>query len=187
MPEQVWLDIVRFDHWIEDSVVLRWARLTARMKRADETEAGRYLGMLLQAPEAERTTVEARELPRVRGALTCVWTGARLSEQFRVDHVVPYAVWGNNDLWSLLPAARQVNLQKSDRLPTRALILDRADAIATCWRAYRAAAPERFEAQIRRALGCDPARRGWEDHALAGLQETVERLATARGLARCQP
>lgn len=187
MPEQLWLDIARFDHWIEDSVVLRWARLTARMNHADETEAGRYLGMLLQGPEAERTTGEARELLRAGGTPFCVWTGARLNEQFHVDHVVPYAVWGNNDLWNLLPAARQVNLQKSDRLPTRALILDRADAIATCWCAYHAAAPERFEAQIRRALGCDPARGGWEAHALAGLQETVERLATARGLARWQP
>lgn len=187
MPEQIWLDITRFDHWIEDSVVLRWARLTARMNRADEAGAGHYLGMLLQTPGAERTTSEARALLRATGAPVCVWTGVRLSEQFHIDHAVPYTVWGNNDLWNLLPAARQVNLQKGDRLPTHALLIDRADAIAQCWRAYRVAAPGRFEAQISRALGCDPARAGWEDRALAGLQETVERLAIARGLARWQP
>jgi SAM-dependent methyltransferase len=124
MPEQVWLDIARFDHWIEDSVVLRWARLTARMNRADETEAGRYLGMLLQAPEAEHTTAEDASFCALEARLPVCGRG---------------------------PAQRAV--------PRRP----------------------------RRALGCDPARGGWEDHALAGLQETVERLATARGLARWQP
>jgi hypothetical protein len=80
MHEQVWLDISRFDHWIEDSVVLRWAHLTARMNRADEADVGRYLGMLLQVPGADRTTTEARQFLRAAGAPTCVWTEARLSE-----------------------------------------------------------------------------------------------------------
>jgi hypothetical protein len=52
MPEAVWLDISRFDHWIEDSIVVRWARLTAEMNRDGEAELGRYVGLLLQLPGA---------------------------------------------------------------------------------------------------------------------------------------
>jgi hypothetical protein len=77
-----------------------------------------------------------------------------------------------------------LNNAKQDHLPTRAILIRRADAIITYWHAYRDVAPQRFDAQISRALGCDPARSGWEDRALAGLQETVERLATSRGLPR---
>ncbi|HWI53917.1 MAG TPA: hypothetical protein VNT01_17395, partial [Symbiobacteriaceae bacterium] len=31
VPEAVWLDISRFHHWIEDSLILRWAHLTTEM------------------------------------------------------------------------------------------------------------------------------------------------------------
>lgn len=42
-------------------------------------------------------------------------------------------MWSNNDLWKLLPAAREVDFHKDDSLPTRALLIDRADVIHGCW------------------------------------------------------
>ena len=116
----------------------------------------RYFGLLLQSPGAKRDTTEARRLLRASGVpLECVWSGARLTEEFDVDHAVPYAVWGNNDLWNLLPATSKLNDAKSNKLPTRAIIRRRADVIASYWHAYRDATLQRFDTQISRALGCD--------------------------------
>ncbi|NCC31666.1 MAG: methyltransferase domain-containing protein [Chloroflexia bacterium] len=187
VPESIRLDIARFNHWIEDSVILRWARLTARMNRTGDEHTGQYLGLLLQQPGAERDTREAREILHSAGPLRCVWTGEQLGRSFEIDHMVPYVVWGNNDLWNLLPAAEAVNGNKRDRLPSRTVILRRRDAIFGYWHIYDQAKPTRFRAQISRALGCDLRCSGWEDVALAGLQETLERLASSRALARWEP
>jgi SAM-dependent methyltransferase len=184
VPEPVWIDLSRFEHWIEDSVVVRWARLSAEMNPG--LTMGYILTLLLQGPTAERDTAEARGL--LAGApRECVWSGTALRGGYHVDHAIPYAVWGNNDLWNLLPSAPAANSAKGAALPTRELLLRRRDAIVGYWRVYAGAAPTRFAAQAGRALGCDVARPGWETRAFAGLQEAVERLAASRGLPRWAP
>ncbi|WP_322496677.1 HNH endonuclease domain-containing protein [Chloroflexus sp.] len=52
-----------------------------------------------------------------------------MRRDYAIDHVIPYAVWGNNDLWNLLPTLPQVNLAKSDALPARPLLIKRKDVI----------------------------------------------------------
>ena len=184
MPEPVWLDISRFGHWIDDSVVMRWARLTAEMNPSDP--AGRFLSLLLQTPAAEYDTAEARVL-LADSALECVWSGVALLGAYHVDHAIPYAVWGNNDLWNLLPASPAVNRAKHAALPAHTLLLRRRDVIVGYWQIYQAAEPARFAAQAGRALGCDVSKPTWETLAFAGFQEAVERLATSRGLPRWEP
>ena len=60
MPEAVWLDLVRFDHWIEDSLVLQWAQVTAEMNPSLTTAD--VLPLLLATPDAKRDTAEVRSL-----------------------------------------------------------------------------------------------------------------------------
>ncbi|WP_048145888.1 HNH endonuclease domain-containing protein [Methanoplanus limicola] len=50
-----------------------------------------------------------------------------------VDHMIPFSVWKNNDLWNLLPALNSVNSKKSDKIPSPALIEKRSDAITGYW------------------------------------------------------
>lgn len=186
VPETVWLDLTRFDHWIVDSVMLRWAHLTVAMNPAFTVgDALHLLGDSLQSP---RDTGEVTGL--LLGALTslrCVWTGQTLGARWDVDHAIPYSVWGNNDLWNLLPAHPAVNNRKSDRLPSPRLIVARAAEVGEYWRLYREARGERFSLQIERALGCDPRRPGWEGAGVAGLVETVQKLAMTRGLPFWEP
>ncbi len=185
-PEPIWLDINRFDHWIEDSVILRWARLTADMNPAGTV--GAYLPLLLATPGDERDTSEVRGFVGVTGApLECVWTGQPLDSHFDVDHAIPYSVWGNNDLWNLLPCLPRVNRAKSDALPTRQLLMRRREAIVQYWRLYESQWGMRFTRQMRESLGSAVGQRGWERQGLAGLEEAVERLAVTRGLVRWEP
>ncbi|HYF77684.1 MAG TPA: methyltransferase domain-containing protein [Symbiobacteriaceae bacterium] len=187
VPESIWLDISRFNHWIEESLILRWAQLTAEMN-GDPRATGEFLQLLLDEPEDERTTAEVREvLLHLGHPLTCVWSGKTLEESFHVDHVIPYSAWGNNDWWNMLPSRSSINLQKSDSLPTQALLVERRECIVGYWREYFRRMPERFGRQVRRGLGISVGHTGWERVAFAGLQETVERVALVRGLARWAP
>jgi hypothetical protein len=110
-----------------------------------------------------------------------------LSRTFHIDHAIPYTVWGNNDYWNLLPCTASLNLQKSDQLPSPQLIAHRAAEIVACWHLYRRHRGNRFDFQLSRALGCDPGQSGWEHAALAGFQETVQKLSMTRGLRQWAP
>lgn len=182
VPEAVWLDISRFEHWIEDSIVVRWAALSAEMNPG-RTPA-EFFPLLLERVGDERDTVEVRTLLQSAPApLICVWSGEPIrAGSLHVDHVIPHSVWGNNDLWNLLPSLARVNALKSDSLPSPEL-LERQHADIFCyWSYYQDALAGRFQFQLLRALGSSTASSGWKESALAGLQESVQRLAMSRGL-----
>ena len=71
---------------------------------------------------------------RVDGfALTCVWSAARIRNTPHIDHCFPWARWRNNDLWNLLPTRGNVNLSKSDRLPSSSAMADARDRMLEWW------------------------------------------------------
>lgn len=189
VPQEIWLDLVRFDHWIEDSVVVRWAELSAEMNPS--LTSAEILSLLMDPVEDPRDTREVRSwVPAIEAALgtpvSCAWTGQRL-RAFDIDHVVPFSVWRNNDLWNLLPASPATNNQKRDHLPSHRLLIARESDIRAYWRAYSTVWGKRFATQVSRALGPDTASTDWDSRAYAGLVEAVERLATSRGLPRWEP
>ncbi|NPV69881.1 MAG: methyltransferase domain-containing protein [Firmicutes bacterium] len=186
VPQPIWMDISRFDHWIEDSIVVRWAQLTVEMNPG--ITMSEVLPLLLASPGARRGTDEVRQILRAADTgLECVWSGQPLKDDYNVDHVIPYSVWGNSDLWNMLPCLPRLNNEKRDCLPTQRLLDQREDAIDYYWRLYRSHLPKRFDTQVRRALGSTTTSASWERLALSGLKETVEKLASTRGLLRWEP
>ena len=131
----------------------------------------------------------AREIYRAASIQHCVWSGRHLTEaKFAVDHVIPYALWGNNDLWNLLPTHPVVNGEKSDKLPTSELLLARRGEVVRNWQLARDAVPEAFDQQAERLLGHSLSRGGgWEDELHARLREAVELTALQRGVERWSP
>ncbi|MFD2825276.1 HNH endonuclease domain-containing protein [Leeuwenhoekiella polynyae] len=49
--------------------------------------------------------------------------------RYPLDLVIPFSICKNNDLWNLLPAARNVNAAKSDKIPAPELIERQRDRI----------------------------------------------------------
>jgi len=181
VPESIWLDISRFDHWIEDSIVMRWAALSARMNPGLTIE--QIIPYLVSSPGDERDTTAIRAVLLNSGQpLYCVWTGRLIKNDLHVDHAIPFSVWNNNDYWNLLPCNNAVNMKKSDSLPTQSLIKERSDVIVDYWRLYRRHFVHSFDQQISGALGCRPGGQDWEVVALSGLKETVQRISATRGL-----
>lgn len=103
-------------------------------------------------------TLEIRETASIRKILNqdkeCIWSGKELKgANYDVDHVLPFSVWFNNDLWNMLPTDRVVNQKnKRDKIPTRKLIENRANTIISYWGDYQEAMPLLFKSQIEVAL-----------------------------------
>jgi len=103
-------------------------------------------------------TLEIRETASIRKILTqeneCIWSGKKLNDNnYDVDHVLPFSVWFNNDLWNMLPTDRVLNQnRKKAKIPTRKLIENRADTIIGYWNNYQQAMPLLFKSQIEVAL-----------------------------------
>ncbi len=84
----------------------------------------------------------------------CVWSGRLLlTNNYDVDHMLPYSVWFNNDLWNMLPTDRKLNQQqKKAKIPSPELITKRADVIKSYWKQYKQQWPIQFREQIEISL-----------------------------------
>lgn len=185
VPGPLWRELSLLGHWIGDALVLRWAEMTERL--SGEVTAGDVIDYLLPLPEQPRDTADVREL--FKGGARCVWTDKRVSgSALQIDHVLPWALWHNNELWNLVPSTAQVNNAKSDQLPERRFFKTRRPAFVDAWAQTRAEWPDRFrreaEGQLGRRLGAD-------EYILEELfeivGEAVERTRLQRGLGAWRP
>lgn len=128
MPETIWLAFSRFACWIEPVLVNEWAN-TMRSYQGNKCEKKQQLiPQALVWLSAKRSTEQVRkrfEHLQQRKDQRCVWsqrlikTNTKQHNSVQIDHCFPFARWPNNDLWNLLPSAANINLEKSDRLPSQ--------------------------------------------------------------------
>jgi len=188
MSADLWREFSLLGHWITDAVVLRWATLSERFGQRQGIRLSDVLPLLLARPEPERATQLARQVYKQRGLEVCVWSDQRLGANFAVDHVIPFTLWGCNDLWNLLPAAPAVNNHKSDKLPSASLMRARRSQIVRCWEVLRDEAPMAFDQQAAHLLGRKlNGHHDWQEVLFARLREAVEVTAIQRGVERWAP
>jgi len=133
-------------------------------------------------------TLEIRETASIRKILKqdkeCIWSGKELKDKnYDVDHVLPFSVWFNNDLWNMLPTDRALNQHKKrDKIPTRKLIEKRADVIMHYWDDYQEAMPLLFKSQLEVSLvGVDIAADKILNTAIESLCQKSDYLILDRG------
>ncbi len=135
MPESLWRELTLTGSWILDATVLRWAELTERLSKG-AVSVSLAIEKLLSITDPDRETRDARQLFARIGVTECVWSERSIrSSRFDVDHVIPFVLWHNNDLWNLLPAHPAINNQKRDLLPTQGLLRRRRDRVIGYWEA----------------------------------------------------
>ena len=186
MDASLWRELSLMGHWIQDAVIVRWAELTADISKG-ETKPSEIIDLLLTTPLAERDVAAARETFAAMPGKECAWSGKPICGAFDVDHVIPFSLWHNNDLWNLLPVLPAVNNKKRDRLPTRSLLLRRKDYIAHCWEALRRAHEHRFEYEACRVIGADRLPHDWVGLTFEKVAEAIEVTAIQRGAERWEP
>lgn len=185
MPTELWREFSLLGHWIADAVVVRWAGLTQQIAHRQGIDAGDVLPLLLAKPEASRSTQLARDAYREAGVSACTWSQRPLKGAFAVDHAIPFALWGNNDLWNLVPADPKINLAKSDKLPTAQLLEISKPQIVDCWEVLRDRMPISFDRQAEALTGNSLPKTGpWPEKLFSRFREAVEFTALQRGVER---
>jgi hypothetical protein len=179
----IWRELCLSGHWIQDALILRWGELTAEISRKT-VGLSEIIDRLLRTPICERNVDEARRAYRDLDSKECVWTGRTLGRTFDVDHVLPFSLWRNNDLWNLLPADPHVNRDKRDSLPTHGLLKRRREAILGYWNVLHRTNPVRFEHEICRLAGTRPLDLS---NSFNAMLESVEVTALQRGCLRWEP
>lgn len=184
----LWRELSLMGHWIQDALILRWADLVQTLSKREVT-IERVVERLLVSPDAEREQGDARSVYEAAGIGECVWTGRRITPaSMEIDHVIPFSLWRNNDLWNLLPAAKAVNAEKSDRIPATGLLRRRRGAIVECWEAARTAFPSRFEREASAQVGTLATSRGLQlGELFERLVESAEVTALQRACERWEP
>jgi len=180
---EIWRELCLSGHWIQDALILRWGELTSEISR-QAISPSEVIDRLLRVPVCARNVEDARRLYQGLVSKECVWSGSPLGRSFDVDHVLPFSLWRNNDLWNLLPAAPRVNRDKGDSLPTNALLKRRKDMIVSYWDALHHANPRRFEHEATRFAGI---RELDLSKTFNVMLESVEVTALQRGCLRWEP
>lgn len=167
-----------------DSILFKWADFSVKASKKS-LPMQEVLSKMLNEPVDERDVIQAKrfyqELIKKKGHLHCVWTGKPLIKNYHVDHMIPYSVWANNDLWNLLPALGTANGNKRDKIPSPDLIENRKYIIVECWEGLHEQYQERFQRELQVALIGNQLTDYWQDKAIEQLQASCRYLIHQRG------
>ncbi|MEI6842612.1 MAG: HNH endonuclease domain-containing protein, partial [Methanomicrobiales archaeon] len=173
----------------ENTLLLKWATLSSK-KSNGLISVAEVMEVLQEAPETERDTQEAQRFYKhlwdIKEDVVCVWTGHKINSLAgcNIDHVLPFMIWKNNELWNLMPALPDVNGKKSDNIPSGKLLEARKEAILHYWDLMLMWKDQQnpFEKEIRISLTgkpFDPAL--WKQHAFEALKTKCKDLIEIRG------
>jgi 5-methylcytosine-specific restriction endonuclease McrA len=167
----------------QDSILFKWAEFSVNASRKNLTIEN-VISNVLKNPVTERDALESKQIYRNAltndGKLTCVWTGRPLSD-YHVDHVIPFSVWRNNDLWNLLPTHPAINNRKKDKIPSVELVEKRKEMIFYYWHLNDDFCHERFHREMKFSLLGNNDAGDWKAAALEKLQKNCQYLISERG------
>jgi SAM-dependent methyltransferase len=183
IDSRLWTELSLMGYWIRDAVLLRWAELTADMARRGIV-AGDVIDLLLTVPLRERDVGDARETYASLPVKECTWTAETIKKDFDVDHIIPFSLWHNNDLWNLVPVLPAVNNKKRDRLPGHDIMLERRDCLIYYWERLRERHRTRFDMETSRLMGFISPPGNWHEVLFASVAEAIEITAIQKGCER---
>lgn len=189
IKQDAYYELYRYGSWIEDSITLRWARFTENLSNSSglNISSGDIVTLLSRDFEVKRDTQLARKIYDKYitdyGELRSAWSSNKISS-YEVDHVLPYSIYSNNDLWNLLPTSKQENNKKSDKLVSSELINKQKNQIITYWEYMKENATDRFEHEVYSSFNLDPVSESWKDKLILAVSEQLEITSSIRGLKR---
>lgn len=136
-----------------ESIIYKWAEFSANAGKNRSLTVEKVLDKLLITPETERDVLTSKvffeKLLHGKNELECIWSGKKLVKNcLNIDHILPFAIWKNNDLWNLLPAHKAINSDKKDKIPSPNLIEMRKNIIHYYWELLSSQYAERFKKEI---------------------------------------
>lgn len=170
----------------QDSIFFKWAEFSVNASK-NKLSLYNVLNEVLKSPITQRDVDESRkiytDILKRQGNVFCVWSGAKIAslKEANIDHVIPFSVWKNNDLWNLLPATPKINNKKLDKIPAPEFIEKRKNAIIDYWGIINTNQVERFQKEIAVALLGNNSISDWEKVGISQLQKSCNYLIETRG------
>lgn len=137
LSESMWDCFRVYGCWIEPLLVQQW--VSEMQKYQQNQQQGltldTYHHHLRWLDRQHDTGLVRKKVEALRSSgedVRSVWSG-KLLYSYDIDHCLPFSYWPNNDLWNLLPASREENRKKSDRLPSQSRLHASRSQITDWW------------------------------------------------------
>jgi hypothetical protein len=167
----------------QDSLIFKWAEFSVSAS-SRKLSIDTVICEVLKGPITERNIQESKkmykDILKQKGQVYCVWTGRKLSD-YDIDHVIPFSVWKNNDLWNLLPSDKVINNRKRDRIPSPEILERQKDLILDYWDFIEGNHTQRFQKEIQVALLGNINQKSWKELGISQLQRSCSYLIETRG------
>jgi hypothetical protein len=186
IPIEMWKEFLLFGHWIRDAVLLKWAEETVRFDKGNRFRVSEILEILLSDISPDRTQGLSRKIFEPIPGKLCIWSGISVEESYAIDHLIPFSLSRNNQLWNLLPSDPRVNLKKSDQLPGEVVLKHSESNIFHYWDILsQSDFSNRFYYEVKNFTGQNLERdAGWKTILWEAFRESVETIALHRGVER---
>lgn len=167
----------------QDSILFKWAEFSVNAS-GKKLSTERVLNDILKYPVTEKDVKLSKKLYKSilikSGEVECVWTGNKLSK-YDIDHVIPFSIWKNNDLWNLFPSDTRTNNKKRDKIPSPILLERRKDLIIHYWEIISEYQKERFFKELNISLLGEYDSINWKNSAFTKFKENCNYLINTRG------
>jgi hypothetical protein len=171
----------------QDSIIAKWADFSWNSIKNRVKNKSMIISRLTDSPITERQVNESktyfRKILQNSDNIKCVWSGKNIirSAKYDLDHVLPFSVWRNNDLWNLLPTIPSINKEKKDRIPSPYRLNEASSRIFSYWDILYSANEVRFTREIEQALLGQRMSNDWKEKAINRLKDHSEYLIKYRG------
>ncbi len=171
----------------QDSIIAKWADFSWNSTKNRVKNKSLIISRLTDSPITERQVNESktyfRKILQNSDNIKCVWSGKNISRsaKYDLDHVLPFSVWRNNDLWNLLPTIPSINKEKRDRIPSPYRLDEASSRIFSYWDILYNGNEVRFTREIEQALLGQRISNDWKEKAINRLKEHSEYLIKYRG------
>jgi CRISPR/Cas system Type II protein with McrA/HNH and RuvC-like nuclease domain len=166
-----------------DNILFKWAEFSVNASKSN-LSSEKVIQEILKIPITEREISDSKRLYKDvlknNGEVICVWTETRITN-YDIDHVMPFSIYKNNDLWNLLPSKRTINNNKRDKIPSSKIITKRKDIIIHYWEMIHKKHQDKFMDEIQISLLGNLIRENWQNAAFNQLLNTSKYLIETRG------
>ena len=138
LKESLWECFRLYNSWIEPLVVNQWIMQMQRfeLNKNNQISLQTYHNCLIWLDKDHDTSdvrKRVNDLRRNNVRISSVWSSTKITQDYHVDHCLPFSYWPNNDKWNLLPTTKKENLNKKDRLPKRERLAHSKGRILDWW------------------------------------------------------
>ncbi len=166
-----------------DNVLFKWAEFSEKAS-GRVLSTGAIVNEILKFPVTERDVEASKklyiEILAKNGSVSCVWSGSNIAK-YDIDHMLPFSIYKNNDLWNLLPSSPPTNKSKLDKIPSLNLITKQKELIIHYWEVIHQYQTERFMNELQISLLGNYTKNNWQQSAFSQLLQTSKYLIETRG------